>query len=90
MSILQKTATGKILYAICYEYQLPATQWRNRGDFRDWKTGIEYMHADSDGEVRIMFMNSQDPKFQRQCRIVGIAPAVGFHSADDHGEKLIA
>ncbi len=90
MSIVQKTESGKILYVICYEYQLPPDQWRHRGDFRDWRTGQEYMHAEDAGEVRVMFLNSGDPKFQTQCRIVGIAPAIGFQVADEHGERLIA
>lgn len=79
MSLLSTNSEGKTLYAICAEKH-------NR------RTGaivpqILHVHADSEGEARWIF--SQDSA-HRRYKIIAVAPAVGFHVADEHGEQLIA
>ncbi len=77
--ILTINSEGKILYAICAE-----KVYRRTGNVA---ADIIYVHAADDGEARWIF--GQDRDF-RGFRIVAVAPAIGFHVADNHGEKLIA
>lgn len=79
MSILSVNAEGKTLYGICAEKRN-----RRTGKVR---TQIIHVHAESEGEARWIF--GQDPD-QKRYRIIAVAPAVGFHVADEHGEQLIA
>jgi len=77
--VLSFNDEGKILYAICAER-------------RHKRTGyvipqIIHVHASNEGEARWIF--GQDPD-QKHYRIVAVAPAVGFHVADNHGEMLVA
>lgn len=71
---------GRALYAVVYER--PNTP----GRFPAWVPGnIVYMRAKDAANARFLFLNAQG---RARVRIVGIAPAVGYHVLDEHGDKL--
>ena len=49
---------------------------------------IEYLKADSTPHARAQFCLSEPNR--RTCRIVGVAPAIGYFVDDNHGDKLTA
>ncbi len=70
--------SGKLLYGICYWHRVNG---RIREEFL-------YCHADDDGDARSQYLNSSAGKGLLDLRIVAIAPVVGYHVKDEHGEKL--
>jgi hypothetical protein len=70
--------SGKLLYSICY--------W-HRVDGR-WREEFLYCHADDAGDARVQYFNSPIGRGLHDLRIVAIAPVVGYHVKDEHGEKL--
>lgn len=70
-----------ILYAVASEK--PVGYGRNR----TWIPEIVYCHAVDAAHARWIF--TSDPH-HRGARIVAIAPAVGYHVNDEHGEQLSA
>ncbi len=80
MSILQKDSQGRILYVVAYELR------RKVGRELDVKVGFEYYHATDQANAKMQFISTH---YQvRGLKITSIAPAVGFHAKDEHGEKL--
>lgn len=79
--VLTMNAEGKILYAIVAE----CVTVKHRK--RYVKIDTIYTHAETEGEARFLF--SQDPDYGRH-RIIAVAPAIGYHVADNHGDRLIA
>lgn len=71
---------GKALYAICYEWW-PAKGYPLTAD-------IMYCLATDEGDARFQYMHAPLPKTSAGARIVALAPAIGYHVIDDHGEKL--
>jgi hypothetical protein len=67
----------KVLYATTYEYI----------DGGVLKGDVEYTHAENAGEAWNTFMAGH-PELIGRSRIVGIAPAIGVHVLDNHGERL--
>ena len=65
------------LYAIAYELY-------RKGQIQ--KAGIEYVHADSTAHARNQYC-FQYPN-RRTHKIIGVAPVVGYHVDDNHGELL--
>jgi hypothetical protein len=58
---------------------------------------MRYMHAKEDGHqderryVELCFLHQHSREIvSGQMRVIGIAPAIGFHVHDDHGEVLSA
>jgi hypothetical protein len=51
-------------------------------------TRIEYSHAKNEIHARVQFFRQFKLRELRQIKLVGIAPVVGYHVHDDHGEKL--
>ncbi len=70
----------KPLYCIAY------TWWSIKR--KKWVAEKLYMHADSAGDARVMFMNSEAPETHRRINIVGVAPVIGYFVHDNHGDKL--
>ncbi len=73
---------GKALYGICYEY------W-SRETMR-WEADIMYCLAIDEGDARVQYLRAPQPAHASRLRLVAIAPAIGYHVTDDHGEKLAA
>lgn len=79
----------KPLFAVAIEVAQPRKT--KRGLRYVWEADIRYLHAEDAGEARMMFTAAHTyPLVHRLMRIVGIAPAIGFHVHDDHGEVLSA
>lgn len=78
MSVLVTNEEGKILYAICAERS------NRRGQVLPT---ILHVHASNEGEARWIFGQDAD---HRKFRIIAVAPVIGFHVADNHGDVLIA
>ena len=74
--ILSKGATGKILYSIAWE------KYENGKILPQ----LDYTHATDAGDAWKQFYGSIGALHCR--KIVAIAPAVGFHVHDSHGDKL--
>jgi len=73
--LLKNKSNGKILYAIIEE------KWGMVGGHLTWvPNGCVYVHADSQGDARIVYANTKSPR----CRAVSIAPAIGFFMNDNH------
>jgi hypothetical protein len=70
--------SGKLLYAICYWHRV-------KGKMRE---EFLYCHADDDGDARQQYLNSSECRGLYDLRIVAIAPVIGYHVKDEHGEKL--
>lgn len=76
--LLQATAdkSGRPLYAIAFNIK--------RG--RHWfPHPVEYVHAEDAATARNIAIRS----FKEQIDIIAVAPAIGFHVADNHGERLV-
>lgn len=75
--VLTINSEGKILYAIAEE----------RFDGRIWvPNGFQYVHGLDVANAKFIYESTRD----RHCRALAIAPAVGYHVKDSHGEELIA
>ena len=82
MSGLIDIKNGKKLYAIAYEYKV------GEGRYTRWIPEVDYLHAIDDCDARLQYFQSEPPEVMRQVRIVGIAPVIGYHVHDNHGDKL--
>lgn len=81
-SVLRQGAKGKLLYAIVYNRR------DNRGRFIYQNT--EYVNAIDVGDAKFQFLSAFYSLRERpQIEIVGIAPAVGFFTTDEHGDNVI-
>lgn len=76
--LITKSENGRILFCVAWEY--------TRGGRTS--TGFEYMHADSAGEARAIFLGGLKFREARRTLVVGVAPVIGFFSQDDHGDRL--
>jgi hypothetical protein len=63
------------LYCVAWE------QW----DGKDWRPQLEYMHAIDAQNALLVFKSGH---WNRVHRVIGIAPVVGYHVHDTHGESL--
>jgi hypothetical protein len=88
MNALIDVRDGKILYAIAYERL--TVYWKNGERRRRWEPGIEYLHAVNDGDARYQYFNSELPEVMTETRIVGVAPVIGYHVHDNHGDVISA
>lgn len=70
--------SGKLLYGICYWHRVNG---RMTEEFL-------YCHADDEGDARLVYLNSGAGKGLHDMRIVAIAPVIGYHVKDEHGDKL--
>lgn len=74
---------GEILFAIVVERK---TAWKGT-----WIWVLDpkpiYMHAFSFVDARARYLQT-DPT--HKTRIAEVAPVIGFHALDEHGEKLLA
>lgn len=71
---------GETLYCACLEF------WASfQGK---WVAETKYLHAKDTGEARAKITIAYPRR--DLVRIVGVAPAIGFHVEDDHGERLRA
>jgi hypothetical protein len=77
---------GKTLYAIMYEKRV--VYYRGRERRRKWVPGSEYLHAKDLEDARLQYFNSEAPKVMQEVRIVGIAPVIGYHVNDNHGDDI--
>lgn len=68
----------KRLYAVAYEIHVQGNVVPH----------IEYLHAPTERHAKAQFYRGISLKNLRQIKLVGIAPVVGFHVHDEHGEKL--
>ncbi len=77
--LIKQTPSGKYLYSIAYEFrESPGV----------WKPAILYVHATDAGDARVQYLQSEAEGNHRHMRIVGIAPVIGYHVNDNHGEDL--
>jgi hypothetical protein len=75
--LLTKSVDGKILYAIAEE------RWTGRL----WvPNGITNVHAIDQANARFIYLQTKE----KDCRYVAIAPVIGYHVEDSHGERLRA
>lgn len=75
-SIQHKGATGKVLYSIA---------WMKLENGKLVKQ-LDYTHASDRGDAWKQFMGSLQ---SQKCRkVIAIAPAIGYHVHDSHGDKL--
>jgi hypothetical protein len=54
----------------------------------EWIAKPFYLHSSDQGEARIKFTRMHPDR--NLIRIVGIAPVIGWHVLDDHGDKVLA
>lgn len=73
-----KQSRRKRLYAIAYERHVNQEVY----------PCIEYLHAFNARRARVQFMKGFNFNEIRVIKVVGVAPVVGFHVHDEHGEKL--
>lgn len=81
----RRTVEGSVLetlYAIAWEKRTRA------GVVLD--CGHDYLHAESAGHAKAQYLRGLAPEERRGRHIVEVAPAVGFHVHDNHGDKLSA
>ncbi len=69
--------TGNLLYAVAYEEYV-----RGR-----WIPNIEHAHAANPLQAKNMVFGRG--KIRRFIRIVSVAPAIGGHAQDKHGDRVI-
>jgi hypothetical protein len=74
--LLSKGATGKILYSIAWE----------RYEGGKILPQLDYTHAADAGDAWKQFYSSIGALHCR--KIIAIAPAIGYHVDDSHGDKL--
>ena len=84
--IIDVAKDGTILYAIAYERRI--IYFKNGQRRRKWVPGIEYLHAKDEGDARLQYFQSELPGVMQETRIVGVAPVIGYHVEDNHGDKL--
>ena len=67
---------GRALYCACLER---FTKGR-------WEADFVYLHADSTGHAHAQICASEPNR--QLVRIVAVAPVVGYHAQDDHGDTV--
>lgn len=88
MNALIDVKDGKRLYAIAYERRV--TYYAGGRRRRKWVPDIEYLHAIDDGDARLQYFQSEHVGVMRETRIVGVAPVIGYHVNDKHGDDISA
>ncbi len=88
MNALIDVKDGKILYAIAYEKRVSYV--KNGQRRRKWIPGMEYLHAVDEGDARLQYFQSEAPQVMQEVRIVGVAPVIGYHVNDNHGDDISA
>lgn len=76
--VYQKVASGKILYAIAYNYKEKAT--------RTWIPALLYLHAVDIQDARLQFLHGETE--HERMNVIGIAPVVGFFANDDNADSI--
>jgi hypothetical protein len=79
---------GKTLYAIAYERRVIYV--KNGERRRRWVAEVEYLHAENEGDARLQYFQSEAPHVMQEVRIVGVAPVIGYHVNDNHGDVISA
>jgi hypothetical protein len=78
-SKILSTVNGRLLYAITLE------KWALHDGRMQWvPNGFVYTHAISVARARYEYEKSPEPG----CRIIAIAPVIGYNVHDNHGDKL--
>ncbi len=88
-ALIDKRKNGETLYAIAYERRVAYTA-RNGQRRRKWVPEIEYLHAIDEGDARLQYFQSEVPQVMHETRIVGVAPVIGYHVNDNHGDDVSA
>lgn len=88
MNALIDVKDGKILYAIALERRVVYFKYGERR--RKWVPEVEYLHAVDEGDARMQYFNSELPTVMQEVRIVGVAPVIGYHVNDNHGDDITA
>lgn len=78
-SIIQKDANGLTFYCIMYTQRVKGT----------WVLKELYCHASDAGSARYQFHSKIPFGKLRYFAIVSIAPVVGYHVLDNHGDSLL-
>lgn len=77
--LLKRTPSGKLLFAIAYEYRVTMGVWA---------PAMLYVHAVDAADARVQYLQSEYLENQKHMRLVGIAPVIGYFVHDNHGDKL--
>lgn len=88
MNALIDVKDGKILYAIALEKRVSYV--KNGQRRRRWVPEVEYLHAVDDADARLQYFQSESPHVMQEIRIVGVAPVIGYHVNDNHGDDITA